>query len=96
MIFYSTTKASAPVTMKKATLEGLAPDGGLYVPSAMPKFSPEEIGLLQSGSFNNIAFAIAKKFAGDEIPLDRLSDLIDECSKRATESNISVESAEDV
>jgi len=65
--------------MKKATLEGLAPDGGLYVPSVMPRFSPEEIGLLQTGSFNNIAFAIAKKFAGDEIPLDRLSELIDEC-----------------
>jgi threonine synthase len=79
MIFYSTTKASAPVTMKKATLEGLAPDGGLYVPSVMPRFSPEEIELLQTGSFNNIAFAIAKKFAGDEIPLDRLSELIDEC-----------------
>ena len=79
MIFYSTTKASAPVSMKKATLEGLAPDGGLYVPSVMPRFSPEEIGLLQSGSFNDIAFAIAKKFAGDEIPLDRLSGLIDEC-----------------
>lgn len=65
--------------MKKATLEGLAPDGGLYVPSVMPRFSQEEIGLLQTGSFNNIAFAIAKKFAGDEIPLDRLSELIDEC-----------------
>jgi len=65
--------------MKKATLEGLAPDGGLYVPSVMPRFSREEIELLQSGSFNNIGFAIAKKFAGDEIPLDTLSQLIDEC-----------------
>ncbi|ACF12303.1 threonine synthase [Chlorobaculum parvum NCIB 8327] len=79
MIFYSTTKASAPVTMKKATLEGLAPDGGLYVPSEMPRFSAEEISLLESGSFTNIAFAIAKKFVGDEIPLDRLSALIDDC-----------------
>jgi threonine synthase len=79
MIFFSTTKSSAPVSLKKATLEGLAPDGGLYVPSIMPRFSKEEIGLLQTGSFNNIAFAIAKKFAGDEISLDRLSDLIDEC-----------------
>jgi len=50
MIFYSTTKASAPVTMKKATLEGLAPDGGLYVPSTMPHFSAEEIALLENGS----------------------------------------------
>ncbi len=76
MIFYSTTKASAPVTMKKATLKGLAPDGGLYVPSEMPRFSAEELALLESGSFTNIAFAIAKKFVGDEVPLDKLSDLI--------------------
>ena len=79
MIFYSTTKASAPVTMKKATLEGLAPDGGLYVPSEMPRFSAEELALLESGSFTNIASAIAKKFVGDEVPLDKLSDLIDDC-----------------
>ncbi|NTW53084.1 MAG: threonine synthase [Chlorobiaceae bacterium] len=79
MIFFSTTKTTAPVSLKKATLEGLAPDGGLYVPSEIPRFSEEELGLLESGSFNNVAFAIAKKFAGDEIPLDRLSRLIDEC-----------------
>ncbi|HWQ26801.1 MAG TPA: threonine synthase [Chlorobaculum sp.] len=79
MIFFSTTKTSAPVSMKKATLEGLCPDGGLYVPSGVPHFSEEELGLLESGSFNNVAFAIAKKFAGDEIPLDSLSRLIDEC-----------------
>ncbi len=79
MIFFSTTKTSAPVSLKKATLEGLAPDGGLYVPSGVPRFSDEELGLLESGSFNNVAFAIAKKFAGDEIPLDKLSRLIDEC-----------------
>jgi threonine synthase len=79
MIFFSTTKTSAPVSMKKATLEGLSPDGGLYVPSEVPRFSDEELGLLESGSFNNVAFAIAKKFASDEIPLDSLSLLIDEC-----------------
>lgn len=79
MIFYSTTKTSAPVTMKKATLEGLAPDGGLYVPSEIPHLSAEQISLLESGSFTDIAFAIAKQFVGDEVPLDRLSELLEEC-----------------
>lgn len=79
MIFFSTSKTSLPVSMKRATLEGLAPDGGLYVPSAVPTFSTEELNLLQSGSFSNIAFAIAKKFAGSEVPLDVLSKIIDEC-----------------
>jgi threonine synthase len=79
MIFFSTTRSSAPVSIKKATLEGLAPDGGLYVPSEVPRFSEEELALLESGTFNNVAFAIAKKFVGDEIPLNTLSKLIDDC-----------------
>ncbi|NTV24895.1 MAG: threonine synthase [Chlorobiaceae bacterium] len=79
MIFFSTSKSSAPVSIKKATLEGLAPDGGLYVPSEVPRFSAEELELLENGTFSNIAFAIAKKFAGAEVPLDILSKLIDDC-----------------
>lgn len=79
MIFFSTSKSSAPVSIKKATLEGLAPDGGLYVPSEVPRFSAEEIELLQNGTFCNVAFAIAKKFSGSEVPLDILSKLIDDC-----------------
>ena len=79
MIFFSTSKSSTPVSIKKATLEGLAPDGGLYVPSEVPRCSPEELSLLENGTFNNIAFAIARKFAGAEVPIDTLSKLIDEC-----------------
>lgn len=79
MIFFSTSKSSTPVSLKKATLEGLAPDGGLYVPSELPRLSPEELALLENGSFTNVAFAIARKFAGSEVPLDTLSRLIDDC-----------------
>ncbi len=79
MIYFSTNKSSIPVSLKKATLEGLAPDGGLYVPSEIPRFSPEELALLESASFNNIAFAIAKKFIDGAIPPEQLSDIIESC-----------------
>ncbi len=79
MIYFSTNKSSIPVSLKKATLEGLAPDGGLYVPSEIPRFSPEEIALLEGASFNNIAFAIARKFIGSDIPPDQLTDMIENC-----------------
>ena len=79
MIYFSTNKSSIPVSLKKATLEGLAPDGGLYVPSEIPRFSPEEIALLEGASFNNIAFAIAKKFIDGAIPPEQLSDIIESC-----------------
>ncbi len=79
MIYFSTNKSSIPVSLKKATLEGLAPDGGLYVPSEIPHFSPEEIARLEGASFNNIAFAIAKKFIDGAIPPEQLSDIIESC-----------------
>ena len=79
MIYFSTNKSSTPVSIKKATLEGLAPDGGLYVPSEIPRFSEPEISLLEGASFNNIAFAIAKKFTGGEISPARLDEMIEEC-----------------
>ena len=79
MIYFSTNKSSIPVSLKKATLEGLAPDGGLYVPSEIPRFSQEEIALLEGASFNNIAFAIAKKFIDGAIPPEQLRDIIESC-----------------
>ena len=79
MIFYSTNKQSTPVSLKKATLEGLASDGGLYVPSAVPRLSSEEIELLREAPFNDIAFAIAKKFSDGEIPDSSLWEIIESC-----------------
>ncbi len=79
MIFYSTNKKSTPASLKKATLEGLANDGGLYVPSVIPRFSEEEIELLRDAPFNDIAFAVAKKFNDGEIPDDRLGEIIESC-----------------
>ena len=79
MIFYSTNKQSTPASLKKATLEGLASDGGLYVPSAIPRFSEEEIQLLSDAPFNDIAFAIAKKFNDGEIPDNHLGEIVEKC-----------------
>ena len=79
MIYFSTNKSSTPVSIKKATLEGLAPDGGLYVPSQIPCFSAPEMALLEGGSFGSVAFAIAKKFTCGEISPEQLGDIIDSC-----------------
>jgi len=79
MIYFSTSKASTPVSIKRATLEGLAPDGGLYVPSDIPTFSPDELALLDGAAFSDIALAIANKFIGGEIPPDILQDLVASC-----------------
>lgn len=79
MIYFSTSKSSTPVSIKRATLEGLAPDGGLYVPSQIPTFSPGELSLLEGARFSDIALAIAKKFIGGEISPIVLQDLVTAC-----------------
>lgn len=40
------TRGGAAVTASRAVLQGIAPDGGLYVPDAFPTFSPEDISAL--------------------------------------------------
>ena len=48
MRFVTTNSAAQPVTFAFALFEGLAPDGGLYVPESIPTWSPEEITRLKS------------------------------------------------
>lgn len=43
MKFISTRGKSDPVTFSQALQNGLAPDGGLYVPEAFPQFDPDTI-----------------------------------------------------
>ncbi|NUQ80900.1 MAG: threonine synthase [Bacteroidetes bacterium] len=45
MIFRSTRHQAPPVSAEKAILTGLAPDGGLYVPSGFPSLSPFPSGM---------------------------------------------------
>jgi threonine synthase len=41
MNFISTRGASKPVSFSEAVAQGLAPDGGLYLPSVMPRITPD-------------------------------------------------------
>ncbi len=57
-------------------LEGLAPDGGLYLPQAIPVLSAEEFAALRPLHYRELALAIISRFATD-IPTDALKGLID-------------------
>jgi threonine synthase len=49
-------------------LTGLARDGGLYVPETWPQFSPAEIAGFFGRPYWEVAVAVLRRFAGDEIP----------------------------
>ncbi len=63
-------------TFTQILLEGLAPDGGLYMPEVYPTVTSEELDSWRSLSYAGLAFEILKKFADDipEADLKRLAE----------------------
>jgi threonine synthase len=64
MNFISTRNNSPAATLSQAIVAGLAPDGGLYVPEALPSERPLELG---SDLADTAAQLIAPFFAGDAL-----------------------------
>ena len=63
---YLSTRGSAPaLSFEEAMMTGLARDGGLYVPKAVPVLSAAQIALLAGKPYEEIAFAIMQPFMGD-------------------------------
>ena len=67
MKYLSTRGAAPPVSFLDAVLTGMAPDGGLYVPEAWPRFSDAEIAAFAGRTYAEVAATVVGRFAGDEI-----------------------------
>ncbi|MCM1512836.1 MAG: threonine synthase [Oxalobacter formigenes] len=52
-------------TFLQILLEGLAPDGGLYMPESYPRVTDRELTAWRSLSYAGLAFEILRKFTGD-------------------------------
>jgi threonine synthase len=72
----------APQAFSAILLEGLAPDGGLVVPEACPRFSAAELARLRPLDYRELAFAILSRYA-DDIPPDDLRAIIDRTYTKA-------------
>jgi threonine synthase len=66
----------APQPFSSILLEGLAPDGGLAVPSSYPRFDAAELAALRPLSYADLASAILTRFMGD-IPVEALRRIVD-------------------
>ena len=76
---YVSTRGKAPeLTFKDALLQGLAEDGGLYVPETWPNFSFDEISGFRGKPYAEVAFQIISAFADGEIDDKALRAMIDE------------------
>ena len=78
MKYISTRSKIEPINSADAILQGLAPDGGLFVPDSIPKVKLEEIGKLCSMSYVRRAVTVLKKFL-----TDYTDDELAECAELA-------------
>lgn len=77
MLFRSTRGASEPVSFQKAVLDGLAPDGGLYLPEAIPSISPEFLKALPKLSLQELSLEIASLWLDKEIDRKVLQNIVE-------------------
>jgi threonine synthase len=77
---YISTRGAAPaLNFEEVLLTGMASDGGLYVPEALPQFSREEISAMAGLSYPELALQIIRPFVDDCIPEQDLKQIIDDC-----------------
>lgn len=88
MKYVSTRGKSEALGFNDVVISGLAPDGGLYCPESLPKFSIEEIRSWKNLSYSDLAFNIIKPFVGGEISDSDLKRIITEVTKNFTTSNV--------
>ncbi|WP_226579374.1 threonine synthase [Acuticoccus sediminis] len=77
MQYISTRGGAEPLGFCDATLTGLAPDGGLFVPDAYPTLDPATLQSLAGQPFETMAHAVLSRFAAGELTDDELKADID-------------------
>jgi len=74
---YVSTRGRAPVLpFEEAMLTGLARDGGLYLPEAVPRMTADEIAALAGLSYEEAAFRVMRPFVGDSFGDDDFRAII--------------------
>lgn len=76
MKYISTRGKGGEQSFEQVLLTGLAPDGGLYVPTELPHFDKKQIAAWQSLSYPELALRIVTPFIGDEIDAGALRKII--------------------
>ncbi|HEX2869318.1 MAG TPA: threonine synthase [Ignavibacteriales bacterium] len=78
MQFYSTKDKNLSVRFKDAVLQGIASDGGLFMPSFIPRLEENFFNSLPAMTFQEIALGIARMFTEGEIPERDLKEIVED------------------
>ena len=73
----TTNDSRADVSLRDAVLNGLASDGGLYLPSSIPRLPDIFFRELPNLSLQDIGFVVSQALVGDAIPESALRGIVD-------------------
>jgi len=76
MEYVSTRNSKEKFSFKEVFLKGLAPDGGLFVPSNIPFYNSKELETLRNISYTDLAEKIILKFCGNVFKKNEIQDLV--------------------
>ena len=76
MLFHSTRNSEHRVGLGAAIAQGIAPDGGLYIPESLPKVSPKDFDGLTE--LSEIAVRLIGPFAKGDAMANVLKDICDD------------------
>ena len=88
MQYISTRNTTQTFTFKEVFLNGLAPDGGLYIPKKNPFYSLKELENLKELSYNQLAIKIISNFCSDEFSETEIEDLVNNSYKKFRVKNV--------
>jgi len=78
MMLNTTKNPDLEIDLESAVLQGLAEDGGLYMPKQIPKLSNDFFEKIENLSFKEIAYEVSKVLLQGVIPDEELKLLIDD------------------
>ena len=78
MRYYSTNGKTEMVDLREAVVKGLAADNGLFMPERIATLPTTFYGQIDKFSFQDIAFAVAQAFFGEDVEADALRTIVNE------------------
>lgn len=78
MKYYSLNKQSPVVDFAQATIQGQAPDKGLYFPETIPTLPKEFIDNIHQYNKTEIGITVMLPYVGNSMPLQQLEKIIEE------------------
>ena len=88
MQYISTRNTKQTFTFKDVFLNGLASDGGLYIPKKIPSYSLKELESLKELSYEQLAAKIIFNFCSDEFNEIEIKDLVNKSYKEFRVKNV--------